>query len=919
MQKEIKYTGYSANPSDYECQDGDLAAILGLVNNKGAIRPVANPKEVITYPGKILFVHATSKFTHYIGLREYGDYLDWIDSTDTSVYHSITHSAYTGSEIIQVNAVGNTLVVLTTKGMFYYIWHGDDNIYFSLGNHIPELPIQFGLQGQYCEDESSTPMCSLEKPIRNASGASQFEVNEEDVAAVTNFVLGQANKFIDKFGTSVGRFVCPFFVRYAYRLFDGSLIMHSAPIFMQTASGVTPVVRGGAIWSGDASQDGHDADLVYASACGMVFDLDYNVLDSSLLTKLRTWSDVVKSVDIFVSAPIYRYKQDGENVTEVYTETNKGLDYGVYMMPNWDSQYSSIPKRYQKLPLYYAWNWCEGEFFSPMQRWRLPSFSDGEYNEMVSGRSAFYLLKSIPLEELSTYITKIDVDPDYLQSLVTREAMDDDYDSHDSLIPRFSFPYNSRLNLCDITKVVFDGFENGSAIQRTDGYVGPTSEDNDAPSTSNDSKEYVRVYVSIKKDGKTLTVVDSRTYSHAYNAPILYYYYPDTSAYQAVFAFYDENDSLVGYYKVNLTPHIGLNGAYFYSNGQSVKEAGTQVESVPSVSADLSIEIRNKIYTSEVNNPFIFPLLAINTVGNGRIIGLATAAKALSQGQFGQFPLYAFSSDGVWALEVSASTGAFSARQPITRDVCINVGSITQIDSAVLFATDRGIMLLSGSQALCITEGINNNGDPFNFSSLPLAANIKSALGITASETDELTEKPFLTYLLGCQMLYAYTRQLIIVFNPDYSYAYVYSLESKSWGIIKSGISCKVNSYPQAYAMSANGKLIDYSQEDGIPAHQFLITRPIKMDAGLKDVLKTVDTIIQRGYFTKGHVQTLLYGSRDLRNWFAVFSSQDHYLRGFRGTPYKYFRIALLCTLTHDESVWGATVQFTPRLTDQPR
>ena len=115
------------------------------------------------------------------------------------------------------------------------------------------------------------------------------------------------------------------------------------------------------------------------------------------------------------------------------------------------------------------------------------------------------------------------------------------------------------------------------------------------------------------------------------------------------------------------------------------------------------IDLPNKIYTSEINNPFHFPVLGINTIGTGTILGISSAVKALSEGQFGQFPLYAFTSEGVWALEVS-NTGSYSARQPVTREVCINTNSITQIDNAVLFATNRGIMLISGSTAQCISE-----------------------------------------------------------------------------------------------------------------------------------------------------------------------------------------------------------------------
>jgi len=918
MQKELKYNGYAAVPSDYECQDGDLAAVLGLIPDKGALHPVAEPVNVFAYPGRVLFVHETSRFKHYIGARSYGEYLDWIDSTNTSSYHSISHPDFTLSQIIQVNAIGNTLVILTSVGMFYFLWEGDDSSYLSLGKHLPELPISFGLQGYYeVADESERVTHVYEHdvfPRVHAGGI--FPVPDEYIDDVTDAVIARSNAFIAKHATEKGRFMMPFFVRYAYRLFDGSLVMHSAPIFMQTGGECGPLVS----YTCPPSLDHGDRELTYF-AFGAVFDLDYCVLSSGLLTDLRRWSDIVKSVDIFISAPIYKYDPNG-----------KVLNYGVGVETNWGvtvckqmdqtAPTSLFPLRYQKRSLRFMSEMKNNSYATSgaWERFEVPTCGDEAYNNKIKNCASYYLLKQIALSELSTAITKVEVPEDYLQSIVTREAMDDDFDSHTVLLPRFSYPYNSRLNLCDLSKMLFDGYCSGAMFGRTDGYVFISGTPR-GPDLSQDTCDTVYVYVYLNKEGKTIVVKSALAGVHATNAPLSFFYYPDTDAYSAVVEFTAEGGT-VSRYQVDLQKSDFLNGSIFYADGQSVKDVGSIVAGAPTVSSDLSIEIRNKIYTSEVNNPFVFPVLSINTVGNGRIMAIATAAKALSQGQFGQFPMYAFSTDGVWALEVSATTGAFSGRQPITRDVCLSADSIGQIDSAVLFASDRGIMLLSGSIAQCITEGIDNNGDPFNFSSMPHANDIKALLGITAGANDALTEKPFRTFITGCQMLYAYNRQQIIVFNPSFSYAYVYSLESKQWGLIKSTISARVNSYPQAYAMqkvSGNDTLVDYSLENGISGKQFLLTRPLKLDSGAKDVLKTIDTIIQRGEFTKGHVQVILYGSRDLISWFTIYSSQDHYLRGFRGTPYKYFRIALVCSLTHNESIWGATVQFMPRLTDQPR
>lgn len=135
--------------------------------------------------------------------------------------------------------------------------------------------------------------------------------------------------------------------------------------------------------------------------------------------------------------------------------------------------------------------------------------------------------------------------------------------------------------------------------------------------------------------------------------------------------------------------------------------------------------------------------------------------------------------------------------------------------------------------------------------------------------------------------------------------------------MMQSYLRQNANSYPEALALNSSNELLDFSLESKEVVTGIVVTRPLKLDA--PDVLKTIDTIIQRGNFRKGHVQSVLYGSRDLYSWHLVWSSKDHYLRGFRGTPYKYFRIALLCNLSPDESISGASIQFTPRQTAQLR
>ena len=180
---------------------------------------------------------------------------------------------------------------------------------------------------------------------------------------------------------------------------------------------------------------------------------------------------------------------------------------------------------------------------------------------------------------------------------------------------------------------------------------------------------------------------------------------------------------------------------------------------------------------------------------------------------------------------------------------------------------------------------------------------------------------PFSQFIAGCGMVYDYKHQHIIIYSPAHSYAYVYSLRSRRWGMMHSGIKSTVNSYPEALAVAedagGNRVLVDFSTAEGGNISGLVVTRPLHLDA--PNLLKTVDNVIQRGLFRRGHVKSVLYGSRDLFTWHPVWSSSDHYMRGFSGTPYKWFRIALVLDMMPGESIHGCSVQYRLRHTNQPR
>jgi hypothetical protein len=899
MQKDISYSGYTAQPSSYQAQDGMLDLCVDAVPENGALQPLSLPQTLFQVGDgeTVMYIHQTSAYTHYIIVNASTGSIR-ARAKDSGSYINVG----TVSGVTMLTSVGNTLIALATGGMRYFLFKPDTGAYEDLGAHLPELPMQFGLQYEwvksdefdveysghwlmYDQDQRGTGFCNTFDDDCYTAGMTNSNY-------ITQSVLAKANKFIADEATDAGRFIYPFFVRYAYRLFDGSYVMQSAPILMPCTTGCSPVpVVTDCVYNGNGDAHGYYESWTLMLVAP-VFDLYAKVIREADIQELKNWSDIVKSVDIFISKPIYTYDINGTITHNDLIGTVKGQVYGkeksaaTYTYDNLSSMVLNTCRSSLKL--------LEDKYYGITP---LPAKSEDAVETEIKDTSNFFFLKSLKLEELTTVETKVDIKEDYLEALVNRTQLTDDYDSHDTIIPEKAFAYNQRINLSGIKKQLFSGF--WPQCLHTMQTAGNNISD---------------IWVYVKQEGKD-TVVHTQTPVTDYG-DIIYFYYPNANAYKAVLL---KNGTT--YVEYTLSNHSFLNGAYFF---EGFGGGGTTGAEVPAASTDTTIDMPSKVYTSQVNDPFYFPLDGINTVGTGKVLGISAATKALSQGQFGQFPLYAFSTDGVWALEVDTS-GLYKAKQPVSRDVCVNADAITQTDSSVLFVTDRGIMRISGSATECITDTIDSV-KPDTLATLPKAGALVTlydkALGNDGTGTDiaSLTVKPFSEFIEGCGIIYDYTRQRVIIYNPSVTYAYILSLKSGSWGMMRSNIRGTVNSYPDALAMVSDGgnlALADFATVDDNGGVEFIVTRPFKL--GDNDAFKTVNAIIQRGTMLKGDILQVLYASNDLDNWAVVWSSADAYLRGFSGSPYKYYRLAVIASLKKGKCLAGCSVSYDARLTAQMR
>nr|DAF66820.1 MAG TPA: hypothetical protein [Caudoviricetes sp.] len=942
---DIAITGMTTVPSDYACQDGQTALLHNLVHEYGEVRPMHKPKVVMNVPigFRFLFVHANSGYKHYIFQAQATDENGQIKEgfydyyyCDAADENNMVEFASMKAEVSHVDAIGNTLLIFTEGSINYYLWKNVE--YKSLGDALPEIGMRFGLLGEpilYSKECSEADGMFVHFDYEVFPNSRYHTYKREDLTAYTTTMLAPVSKLINEHVTGKGKFCFPFFVRYAMRLYDGTLVHHSAPILMMpsTYQAVMPFLRQ-TKYNGDKLTDCRvDAFTVRAA---LTFLMEDNITKAFK----EKWGDIVKSVDIFVSAPLYTYDAGGI-VDTIKFPNIKDSDYanGDYVgrlsanalmwglpssVSHIDGDYTKYHSAFKMVDLFNAY--CKPAFLSKYDEVytiELPAVTDEDMRKKMTDCSSFYLLKSISLNELinaseQSEAVTIKVKDDYLQSLVNREVMTDDYLTHEKIAAERSYVYNSRLNLAGVTRQLYDGYPIRQAFCRYDGrvpvnYSGTVITFGDLPISS--VAKPTAFTISVEEGGREIKLYKEgicNIYNSIYNRVPTLLFCPYTSANNAIW-WSTTDGNLKPLMALEMKMHDFLNLSYASLYFDPFNLPSTSDLPQDTGNEDKKVKASSSIYTSAVNNPFYFPSIGVNDVGIGEVVGMAAAVAAMSQGQFGEFPLYAFTSNGVWALSVGKD-GSYQTATPVTRDVCSNPDAIISLDRSVIFPTKRGIMMISGSQSTCITEVLHD--DPASLLSHDVVKKISRVEGI---EPSEIPDSGFLSYLDNAGMVYDYTRQRVIVFNHDKMYAYVLSLTSKMWSTIRSEYKYSVNSYPDGLAITQEGieaQLVNVC-EDGEAQGGVIVTRPMKLNNA--HALGTITDIMVRGNLNNAHASVALLGTRDYTNYLYVGSGTRGRIARLHGSPYKAFVVVVMANLEDGETIDGMSVEYQMRQANRMR
>ena len=762
-------------------EDGGCAESLNVSLDHSELAPSFIPEDVTKKLGlpddlqaEKVFVHKTANYENAITIED-----GILKSFDKK--GSLISTFPIKGKVNDVVSLGNTLLVLTDVSTNYILFKGGQ--YVNLGTDIPFPKLHVQAKGAGGQKSVTIDLEEIGVPgvYRSFSSAeygsylNNGQNSDENVQKILSVIGDQKAVIAGELGRQ-GLFWGPVYVMYGITLYNGTVIT-TVPELLLGKDKALPRVWGLTLES-KFEMNGLNKEFIGdieakidapAVSLDVSCEEDYDIAD---------WKDLIYSVDVYATLPIdtapdYRRIEvtdvSDTNSTTSSTQTRTAsVNWGI------------LDERAQILGT--------GNFF------RIKSYEllQDDENGVVSKFSFKWNSSDFDMtgEALSTspyQLPSSDVDHIYVDAL--------------SVVAKSGILFNEHVLLTSAANLItYRGLAattTGSSNLRytarlkftlSDGGVVYSDPNIQLPSSgilTFANTKAVSVEMAIVRKRKIYTDQDGTDY---------------------------DIETTYSYLALPMKPHLSMPCSYAYLGiGESFEEHAFEKNGVLTIEelqdkidfntdAPHSLSLENKVLVSSASNPFVYPETKRVTF-QSKVLGVAVATSALSQGQFGQFPLYVFTEDGIWAMETAAD-GSFVTSKPLSRDVCVNPDSITTIDNAVIFVTDKGVMLLQGSQVVNISPNMNGRHYTIEGTAQAIIEGQEFFKDFIPVLTDSTH---FMAYVREATIAYDYPGQRLVFIKKDEKYQYVYKLDTQTWHKVAYGINllAPINSYPECMVQGA--------------------------------------------------------------------------------------------------------------------
>lgn len=754
----IQFKGISRTPSDTMAGDGEM---MEMVNARIS---AAGTVEPVGVPELVKETVNTYKEVYHHSIVD-----RYIGITEEGYLYEIAEDfssetlVYSSNPVKKVSFIGKTVSALTEDGIIYFLYK---NGYKYLGP-LPELPeIKIGIGSTVVETVRSdtrypyvTENTGVGEDVANNLSSDEKLYYEASYGYVLKAIANLNKK---------GYFVHSAEYRIAYRLFDGTYVKHSPIrlIALDDKNSNTYTVK---VHFGDKD---HTINALFDGNNDIQFRNE------------RDFANFIPLTERYIISSVLGFKPS-------FTVSRmEGVDLSL-----WSDIIMYI------------------EIFSSPSiiNWRNIAKRAGVDTDIpiniIKSNSLFYELARITTDYELIY-PENNVSSDMMS---TRNSLSDDSGTHDTIIPDGLYVYNNRLHIYNYERKLFEG------------YVKDYLYDCSTRSYATGSIE-VAVYIHATDGDRVLRKTFSNVSIPDYFPSFLMY--PDYRAYKMVITCTFTGTTRSRSYK--LYTHDSLNLSYSIREsdtyeGEPERDYIEEWSTLPILvtGSNTPEQYGNVMKVSSVNNPFFFPADQTYSFDDD-IVGIQSNVIALSQGQFGQFPLYVFTKDGIYSMQVGSGTVAYSTVTPVSRDVCNNPDSICGLDSMVAFATAKGLMVISGTQTEVISLPVNGFVSP-----IPSVSQIIRRI-IDVAGLGTVTEERFEDYLSASRVGYNYRENEVIVARSDREYIWVYAIKSACWYRRYVTVDRFINTYPETLALSGKNVYRMDNRRRSVNS-MIMVTRPMKI------------------------------------------------------------------------------------------
>ena len=824
--KRIQLRGISRAPSDRMTEDGGLSESLNMYLDTAESAPAFVPEDVtatLGLPGDLsaerIFIHKTANYENFIAVT--GDQVLAFTPQIEEDVEPLRLLNLANEIVNDITSVGNTVLIYTDKTSYFFLFL--DGVYKFIGNKIPFPEIRF-ITGEYAEVYTKTEItysntdtwysCPYETitAVERESDAidDYFDDGRDKIAQKLPSIErwnsfgssnNQRNSILEKVWDNIQVELKEAFpnycagaqiVRYAIRLYDDSLIS-SMPLLVNPNGAFSTADL---IWkqqherlldyNKNLFQTG--STVVEVNSTTPLYPIQAKLMDENFY---QGWEDIIKDV-VFYAAPANLFldsklssemtgRNEGQKVVSTvddYTiSTSYQINASITLGKNDKTSYESAvigaaEQTYQIMAL----------SFEPEKR-------TDTINKLKEGMSLEFIRDTA--------------------ELVHNDRLIADDMAHNITLFKNALSYNNRVVAPAVsTQLVFD-HHNLNALQ-----ISELKE----PAGSVIKDEYDVAFLVKDALGRKLCVRKQFVYTDGIDHSMqvfAFQTFPDSRCYKMLvqlkqtFSTGSSGMTNTYYGEFDMKPLPFMDGAYMIGEyGQSLsslltKDKPAEWDRLNEYGSPI-VEIKNKLFISKQDNPFFFPISGRYTFSSS-VLGAAISSTALSQGQFGQFPLYVFTEDGIWAMETAAD-GSFLTSKPLSREVCINPDSITSVDNAVVFVTDKGVMMIAGAQVTNLSPFMNGKHYLPSDSAMGI---IKSQEGYAELVNAISDKEPFMSFVKNAKVAYDYAGQRLIFMNEGKDFQYVYKIDTNTWHKIAfEGFDLvqPLNSYPDCLVQGTIGK-----------------------------------------------------------------------------------------------------------------